>query len=283
MRTQPTKRRVAMLMAPVLAAGLALGACGDDDDTEAAATTEAEAAATSAPADTIAAGEDLDAFCTAAVGLEGAAAASPDSGEEGPDVEANKAFAASLIPFLTEMEASAPAAIKPQVAAIIPLAEAAADSGDASTFETPKFNADLNELHGAEVESCAWASTDVEMQDYHFMGLPESLPTGVTSFELSNTGNEPHVMVLVRKNDGVTETFEEILALPEEEAMALVTDVGEGFAMPGESSYLLADLTSGEYLALCPIPVGWVDPSGPPPEDAPPHFVEGMFHEFTVS
>jgi hypothetical protein len=91
------------------------------------------------------------------------------------------------------------------------------------------------------------------------------------------------VIDIVRKNDGVTESFEELLALPEEEAFTKVTSVGTGFAPPGESGYVLVDLAPGEYLALCPLPVGWVDMSGPPPEDAPPHFTEGMSNEFTVS
>ncbi len=283
------RTKLVLLMAPMLAAGLALGACGDDDDTEAAATTDAPAASdapvTTSGGDTTAAGgEDLEQFCSTAVALEVAAAAG-GGGEGEPDPEANKAFAASLIPFLTDMEASAPASIKPMVAKITPLAEAAAESGDISsldTFESPEFLADLNELHAAEVESCEWATTAVDMQDYHFMGLADSLPVGVHSFEISTSGNEPHLMDIVRKNDGVTESFEELLALPEEEAFAKVTSVGSGFAAPGESSYVLVDFAPGEYLAVCPLPVGWVDMSGPPPDGAP-HFTEGMLHEFTVS
>jgi hypothetical protein len=274
MRTKP-----ALLMVPVIAAALALGACGDDDDTEAAATTEAPAASdsTSAAATTTATSEDLDKYCSTAVALE--AAAAEGGGEEDP--EANKAFAATLLPFLHDMEASAPASMKPMVSGLIPAAEAAAETGDVSAFETPEFTADLNELHAAGVESCEWATTDVELNEYHFMGVPATLPQGVMSFELSNTGKEPHVMDIVRKNDGVTESFEEILALPEEEAFAKVTTVGGGFVAPGETSYALVDFAPGEYLALCPLPVGWVDMSGPPPDGAP-HFTEGMLHEFTV-
>jgi len=284
MRTQPTKRRVALLMAPVLAAGLALGACGGDDDTSAAATdapAASDAPATTTGGDTTAAVaiEDVEKFCSSAVGLE--AAAATFSGEE-EDAEANKAFAGSLVPFLSDMAASAPSSIKPLVTAVAPVVATAAESGDVSVFEAPEFTSALNELHAASLEGCEWATTDVEMKEYHFMGLPDSLPSGVMSFELTNTGNEPHVIEIVRKNDGVTESFEELLALSQEEAFAKVTSVGSGFAAPGESSYVLVDFAPGEYLALCPLPIGWVDMSGPPP-DAAPHFTEGMSHEFTVS
>jgi hypothetical protein len=119
------------------------------------------------------------------------------------------------------------------------------------------------------------------MRDHSFTGLPESLDAGVHSFELTNGGNEPHVMVLIRKNDGVTESFGELAAMPEEEALTKATIVGQGFAAPGESSYVLADLAPGDYLAMCPLPAGWVDMSAPPP-DGPPHFTHGMTHQFVV-
>ena len=47
-----------------------------------------------------------------------------------------------------------------------------------------------------------------------------------------------------------------------------------------------ADLEEGRYVAICFIPVGTtpdVLASGAPPEDTPPHFMEGMVTELTVS
>jgi hypothetical protein len=104
---------------------------------------------------------------------------------------------------------------------------------------------------------------------------------GVHSFGLTNDGKEPHMMVLSRKNDGVTESFDEPAAMPEEEALTKATIVGQGFAAPGESGHVLADLAPGEYLAMCPPPTGWFDMSGPPP-DGPPHLTQGMTHQFVV-
>ena len=47
------------------------------------------------------------------------------------------------------------------------------------------------------------------------------------------------------------------------------------FAPPGEGGSTLAELSAGDYAMICFIPVG----GG---EDGPPHFTQGMIHEFTV-
>ena len=146
-------------------------------------------------------------------------------------------------------------------------------------------------------------------QDYHFEGLPTSVPAG-SSLTLTNAGAELHEIILVRKNDGVTESFDELLALPEEEAFQKVTTAGVLFAAPGESASMGIDATGapapmesitlvdeGEYLAICFIPQGTTEmpdfsAEAPPSSDpaaasaapqGPPHFLLGMKQEFTVA
>ena len=127
--------------------------------------------------------------------------------------------------------------------------------------------------------------------DYHFGGLPTSVPVG-TVLSLDNQGAELHELVLARKNDGVTQSWEELLALPDDQALQYVTLVGDGtplFAGPGqqaEGTLVLAQ--EGEYIALCFIPQGMVevptestDPSSIP--SGPPHFALGMVQTFTVT
>ena len=91
---------------------------------------------------------------------------------------------------------------------------------------------------------------------------------------------------MLRKNEGVTESWDELLQLPEEEAMEFVTEVGGAFA-PTKGSVGLGvfELEAGEHIALCFIPVGTsMGADGEFVEgDGPPHFVEGMRHEFTVA
>jgi hypothetical protein len=127
--------------------------------------------------------------------------------------------------------------------------------------------------------------------DYHFGGLPTSVPVG-TVLSFQNDGQELHELVLARKNDGETLSWEELLALPDDEALMHVTLVGDGtplFAGPGqlaEGTLTLAQ--EGDYIALCFIPQGMVeiptestDPSSIP--SGPPHVALGMIQTFTVT
>lgn len=126
--------------------------------------------------------------------------------------------------------------------------------------------------------------------DYLFGGLPTTVPVG-TTISFRNDGQELHEIVLFRKNDGVTQSFEELLQLPDEEALQYVAMVGEMplFAAPGQTAEGSLTLTQeGEYIALCFIPQGMTemptestDPSAIP--SGPPHFALGMVQTFTVT
>ena len=128
--------------------------------------------------------------------------------------------------------------------------------------------------------------------DYHFGGLPTTVPVG-TTLSLANEGKELHELVMFRKNDGVTQSFDELLQLPDEEALQYVTMVGGMplFAAPGQTPEGSLTLTQeGEYIALCFIPQGMTevpsDPNAtldPALASATPHFMLGMVLTFTVT
>lgn len=93
------------------------------------------------------------------------------------------------------------------------------------------------------------------------------------SFALENAGVEEHEMVLFRRNDGVTDSLDQLLELGEEEIFSKLTFTGVTFGGPGTTSYTAMDLEPGTYFLLCFIPQG---------EDGPPHFIGGMKHTVTV-
>lgn len=127
--------------------------------------------------------------------------------------------------------------------------------------------------------------------DYHFGGLPTTVPVGtVISFE--NQGAELHEIVVFRKNDDVTQSFEELLQLPDDQALQYVTMVGEMplFAAPGATAEgTLTIAQEGEYIALCFVPQGFTELPAPDASidpalmAAPPHFALGMVQTFTVT
>lgn len=140
----------------------------------------------------------------------------------------------------------------------------------------------------ASASASASAGTEVLGIDYGYQGISENLPVG-TAITFRNGGQEAHEIVLARKNAGVTTSFEELLAMPEEESSKLVTFVGQLMANPGETAEgQLALDGAGDYLAICFFPQGWTEiPEGTPDPAASlpagaPHFTLGMLQEFTV-
>lgn len=113
----------------------------------------------------------------------------------------------------------------------------------------------------------------ITADEYSFDGMPGRLTTGEHRFQLLNTGDEPHEMVIVRLGDGIS-SVDEVLALPEDEAMTKVEVVGQAQAEPGrKSEKLTVNLDAGRYALLCFIPTG---------EGGPPHFEQGMKAAFVV-
>jgi uncharacterized cupredoxin-like copper-binding protein len=144
----------------------------------------------------------------------------------------------------------------------------------------------------ASPDASAATRIDVVGTDYAFSEFPAEF-SGDVAFAFRNEGQELHEMVIVRRNDDVTETFEELLALPEEESLAKVGFIGQTMAEAGQTAPdTLTATEPGSYLMVCFIPQGTtalpsIDPeaSGPPEGlgDGPPHFTLGMQREFTIT
>ena len=277
----------------------AAAACGSDDDSSDSTTATSAASATTAAGatDTASGGSGaatgVAAFCEAELAAESAVTSDP----------------AAAGPLFEAMVAAAPDDLKETAQAVVDNAEAGPGS--------PEFDEPYGELIGFMKENCGFNELEVEGADYTFTGIPADVPAGPTIITFNNVGEEVHVIDMVRINDDVTETVQELLELPEEEAFSKVTSIAGVFAMPGSTSYAVADLTAGSYAALCPIPQGTTPevmeqmsggggaPSGSAPEgteggepgatdgstpegsspgaEMPPHFALGMIQEFAVT
>jgi plastocyanin len=116
--------------------------------------------------------------------------------------------------------------------------------------------------------------------DYAFQGAPATAAVG-TSFTLVNGGTELHELVLVRKNADVPQTFDELLAMPQDQVMGFITVVGGLMAAPGANAdgSVTAD-KPGDYAMICFIPKGTTSLTSP--AVGPPHFTLGMVQLLTV-
>lgn len=295
-------KRERMIAALLCSAAMVVTACGDDDESAStdAADTETAAAATSPASDaptTEAAATDppsTDPPATDASATDPPASAPPTT-EASVDT-----FCQAELDVEEAVQSQDPKAIEPAFAA---LQEAATEDisgavetavSEASKFlaedgpPTPEFDDAYGEVVAFVSDNCGFGELDVLAKDYSFGGIGPEVPAGPTVVNLINEGIEVHEIVLVRKNDGVTESFDELLAMPQKQAFKKTSDAGGAFAFPDEEGHLVVDLEPGEYIALCFVPEGTTpevvaeaDAGGPEPEGAP-HFMEGMKHEFVV-
>jgi hypothetical protein len=212
-----------------------------------------------------AAGEgNVKAFCKASLAI--------DTVEEDPSER-----------LLNRLRNSAPPEIADTVDSAVSIFE---EQGEAA-FEDPTFQAAIADWDQYVLENCGYEQVDVTMEDYSFTGLPDEIEKGTIAFNLTNEGAELHEFTVFRLRGDAT--LDDILALPEDatedDFAELARPVpGGGFAFPDASDVALIKLRkTGEYVALCFIPVGSTPDAGEEGGDGPPHFTEGMAAEFEVT
>lgn len=278
------RRRIA-LMTIMLGAG-----CGGADTDQAAEEQKSEQRAPTTGTSEVAAA-DLATFCEKELALEVSFKDYPDveSLPEEEQAEEIKAFYRSIQPLEDEVEAVAPAELDDEIRVLRASVDEAAATGDESLSETPEWEQALRSAHSFVLENCGRNRVDVTATDYAFSGVPETLESGPVNFELVNQGGEVHEMLIFRKDDGVTESVEELLASPE--GQDRLTFVGSDFAESGEEpgfAYVITDLQPGEYVMACFLPVGSTNEAVEVAEESgrelegEPHANRGMTAEFVV-
>lgn len=264
------------LSAGTLALTLALSGCGNDDgdaadNPDSAETTET----TSAGASTSDAA--FTEFCASIVAADAASIAAQSQGGP-PDPDAIAAAKEAI----NAVGDDAPDEIADDVATMIETGLASFESETGSPGDG--FAEASGVVYGWVGENCGYHTLTTTAKDYSYEGMPTDLPAGVSLVTLDNVGAELHEMAFVRINDDVTETTEELLAMPEEEVMSKIEVKGNVFAMPGEEAHSTIDLPAGRYIVSCFIPVGLTPEAMQSEEmpEGPPHFTQGMVHEIQV-
>jgi hypothetical protein len=265
------RRAGALMVAGVLTVGL--GACGDDDD-------EADDPG-AAVEDESAAADGAD-FCDAAVAVD-VAVAGLNNGEGTPeDVEAAIAAAADAAP---DEVAEAVDTMATENAAAAEAAAATPEGEGPPPMPGEAFYPASVEVGTYLSDNCDFETLDVTATEYAFDGIAESVPAGTTVINFDNQGTEFHEVAIMKVADGEERPVEELLALPDEEAMAVVTNTATVFGPPDAGTYVTTELEPGRYVAICFVPVGAT------PEametgagmDGEPHFLHGMVTEFEVA
>lgn len=215
---------------------------------------------------------------------------------QGPDVDFGTAteeeistalgeFAERVNPLIDELEANAPEDLQDEVATVASGARTALETGDEEALQSDEYQAAELAVDQFVIDNCDLQNYEVEGFDYGYNNVPATTDAGQVAFRFNNTGDELHEMVVFKINDESV-TIEQLLEMPEEESMALVTFSGVAFAEPGAEDVMFADLEAGRYAIVCFIPVGTESVEDLPEDESgasqPPHFTQGMVAEFTV-
>ncbi len=265
-RSRPWAAAIAGLSI-ALAAGLT--ACGGDDDESAADIT----AACEAHAGVLAGFNTL--FTTV-----------PEPPEDGPPPpeftpQLQSAYDANIATPLAALVAGAPDEIKDEVDEIALKVRQFRDNADPSAIDGDDFERLTGTVDAYLHENCTGAKATVKAVNYAYQGLPATLPAGTVRIEMENTSDEAHEIVVLNRKPGVTETYDQILALPEDQLEAKLDFVDATSANPGETVYMVANLPAGDLVFLCSFGKGTTDDDDP--KEAEPHFTLGMKQEVKVA
>ena len=177
------------------------------------------------------------------------------------------------------------------------------NDSDAGTDVAAPVAADATAVPSASDGTPEESSGDpvmVEASDYKFEAIPDEFPAGTQMTLTNKSDKELHELVAFRVPDAEKRPVAELMALPEAELGALFAgDPATVIIAPPKSDGFPAVGTGiisepGRYVFVCFIPTG-ADPdeymaaaeasTGGPPDVAggPPHFVNGMFAEATVT
>jgi hypothetical protein len=185
-------------------------------------------------------------------------------------------------PLVAEVREHTPETIAEPVNAYMDAAEAFGTTGNFTVLFTDEFSDAAAALYPTFDEGCGIPVVEVSLTDYAFDGIPETLASGPTTFVVHNNSEagEAHEMVLIRVNDDVDLTAEEVVALPAEELPQNATVVNAAFTPARDTTAgVVVNLTPGRYAYVCFVAAGSVDGTE---GTGPPHFTSGMIGQFTV-
>lgn len=267
---RPTARASAVIV--TLTVGLVAAGCSDDNE----------------PADASGDAGTAAAYCDTALVL--AADPGPDvdfatASEDDVSVAVRTWAGGTMLPRVGDLEEVVPPQLEDDLQVFRDALEHAADTGDGSGFDSPELDAADAAAHAHDLEHCGWTTAQVVASDYEFSGLDATYPAGPLDFELANDGPEVHELTVLRIQDGVGATVEELMSSDDPTDQAKFEMINStGPVESGDDEYLVVDLGPGRYVVTCFVPQGAtsMEAMEHTVENAPAHAAIGMVHEFTI-
>ena len=202
-----------------------------------------------------------------------------------------------VLPHVEAVENNAPEEIADEIKIGAKSVRQFRDDPATNPFEEEKVDEAVGEIDEYFFENCDYEKLTVSAKEYEFSQVPDEVETGDLAVKLDNEGKEVHEFVVLTRKEGVTESFDDILALEEGQAQEKVIFVSGADAEPGEEGYGIFSFEKpGDYIAVCFVSKGTTgedeDEESPSPgaspgpagaqEEGEPHFRLGMKKEFKV-
>jgi len=174
----------------------------------------------------------------------------------------------------------APDDIKTEFRRLVPQVRQALQSEEPDEiFREPNFRRLEDQVDRWVIENCGVATREIRALDYRFEDVPHPVWEGRFAVRLVNEGKEIHELAAFRINDGVTDSVEDLLALPPEQIFEKVAFVDSAAGAGGQTDNEVWDLKAGRYLLSCFVPVGTTETTE---GTGPPHAARGMYNELNV-
>lgn len=184
----------------------------------------------------------------------------PSEGPPTPEIAAKirEGLTANVIPHVDKISQNPPNEIKEEIRTASDGVRKFRDDPSQDPTRDKNFRDAVDKIDAYFYNNCSGPKQSVEAREYKFDGVPATVKAGDLRVRLQDKGREAHELVVLGKKPGVTESFEQILRLPEEQAMQKTEYIGGVDPIsPGESGYGVVSLTKpGDYLAVCFIPQG---------------------------
>ncbi len=191
------------------------------------------------------------------------------------------AYDANVAGPLATLVGSAPDEVRDEVGEVATKSREFRATADRSVLLSSDYSDLIGTVDAYMHENCTGAKATVDAVNYAYEGLPATLPAGTVRIEMENTSDEAHEMLVFSKNPGVTESFDQILELPDDQAETKVAFANAVSTDPGQTAYMVTALPVGDYLFICNYGKGTTDDDDP--TTAEPHYTLGMKQEVKVA
>ena len=213
------------------------------------------------------------AFCDGLIAFD--KVSTPGGPSDKSEADQAKEYGAGITAPFATLKANAPSDLTKQLATM-DTALAKLKTGDAKAIEDDSANQAKKDLESWAFDNCDFHTVSAVARDYGYSGLPSSIKTGKTAIKLKDEGNEPHIMLWLKRADGDTRPAPDVIdaAFAKGTFEGFIDGEPAGAGPHGSGGITMQAQPAGKYIVFCPI--------GVKGQENDPHYKHGMHAEVEI-